>query len=282
MSELLSQPLVTVYIPTHNRAELVCRAVESVQKQSYRNIEIIVVDDGSTDSTYEALSGYIAASEIVYLKNDVPKGAPYARNRAIQNAKGKFITGLDDDDFFLSGRIESLLENYDDKYSFISSGYKVIYEDFERPEHNGDRVVTLDDILRANVVGNQVLVKVECLRQLGGFDNDLPAWQDYDMWIRLIRRYGSGFRVGKALYVVDKSHPHERISGNTDKVDKAYELFLSKHLEFKERKYFSYLKVSHMHYHLDKASLKEVLTTFAGGAYKRSLGLIARKYGVKA
>ncbi len=282
MTQCISSPLVTVYIPTCNRPSLVRRAVESVLSQTYEKIEIIVVDDGFDTPAEDALSDLITSRSIKYLRNEAPSGAQYSRNKAIENAKGTFITGLDDDDFFVSNRIEELLAHTNEKYSFVSSGYRVIYEDFERAEHNSNCLISMNDILRSNIVGNQVLVRTSYLRDLGGFDKDLPAWQDYDMWIRLIRKYGSGIRVGQPLYVVDKSHPHERISGKTDKVDKAYSLFIAKHCEYRSKKYRSYLKISHMHYHLDDITLMDMVATFFGGAYKRSLGLMARKYGVKS
>ncbi|ENM5895056.1 glycosyltransferase family 2 protein, partial [Vibrio mimicus] len=109
---------VSIYMPTHNRANLVVRAVESVLKQSYKNIELIVVDDGSSDNSYELLSK-IKDNRLIILRNDKPKGACYSRNRAIEQATGKYITGLDDDDYFNENRIEILLRAFDENYSFV-------------------------------------------------------------------------------------------------------------------------------------------------------------------
>jgi len=99
-------PLVTVYIPTYNRLELLKRAVKSVLDQDYSNIELIVVDDGSSDGTVDYLECVSQADQRVrYFVNEVNSGACVSRNKAIWAEKGEFITGLDDDDYFLNDRI---------------------------------------------------------------------------------------------------------------------------------------------------------------------------------
>ena len=92
--------LVTIYIPTKNRLKLLNRAIESVKKQTYKDIEIIVVDDGSTDGTTEYLAQEINSGTLKAIFNKKSLGACAARNKAIEMATGDFITGLDDDDYF--------------------------------------------------------------------------------------------------------------------------------------------------------------------------------------
>src|SRR3954466_15167188 len=99
--------LVSVYIPTRNRRALVERAIKAVLEQDYRELEVIVVDDASTDDTPAFLKAAAAAdSRLTFFANDRPSGAPAARNRAIAAAKGAFVTGLDDDDYFEPTRSE--------------------------------------------------------------------------------------------------------------------------------------------------------------------------------
>src|SRR5690606_1394413 len=103
----------TVYIPTYNRVELLKRAVESVRQQTYQNLDIIIVDDCSKDSTHEYLKEITKQdSRIRYFIKEKNSGACVSRNIAIENARGDFITGLDDDDYFLNSRIEFFLEGY--------------------------------------------------------------------------------------------------------------------------------------------------------------------------
>lgn len=273
----LSQPLVTVYIPTHNRASLVCRAVESVLQQSYSNIEIIVIDDGSTDNTYTSLRKYIATGKVVYLKNETPCGAPHARNRGIKEAEGEFITGLDDDDYFLPNRIEEMIKAYQPDTSFVTTAYKVLETSSNRYIYTKKRRITFDDILMSNVIGNQIFVKTDYLRELNGFDETLPAWQDYDMWIRVIRKFGSGQRISCPTYAIDKSHPHERISNNMQKICLAYDHLIKKHPEYRKKRYQAALKASLLQYDSSQLKLIDLAEVFLAGAFKRSLGLILMK-----
>lgn len=274
---MLSEPLVTVYIPTHNRSSLVVRAVESVLAQTYKSIELIVVDDGSVDDTFETLFKYIESGEINYIKNETPKGAPNARNCAIEAAKGCLITGLDDDDFFLPTRVQDMVSAYADDFSFISTGYLVSGEAGETKVFDSDCTFTLGDILKSNRIGNQVLVETAKVRSIGGFDESLPAWQDYDLWLRLLRAYGGSKRISSPTYVVDKTHAHERISQNMSKLQTAFGIFLEKHPEYDDECLSSALRISLYRYDLDAASYFDILDAMRRGCLKRGGGAIFAK-----
>ena len=104
--------LVTVYITTFNRVNLLKRSLDSVFKQTYKNIEIIIVDDCSTDGTQEFIKEISQQDKrIKFFLKEKNGGACESRNIAIQNARGEYITGLDDDDYFLSNRIENFVNN---------------------------------------------------------------------------------------------------------------------------------------------------------------------------
>ncbi len=105
-----NEPLVTIYIPTYNRVELLKRAIDSVLTQTYKNIEIIIVDDCSPDTTIQFLEKLTKKdSRVRYFQNEKNSGACVSRNKAILEAKGEFITGLDDDDYFLPNRVEDFV-----------------------------------------------------------------------------------------------------------------------------------------------------------------------------
>jgi glycosyltransferase involved in cell wall biosynthesis len=229
---------VTVYIPTHNRAKLVKRAILSVLNQTYPNIEIIVVDDCSSDNTHSELLQFIEKKQIIYLRNDPLSGAPKTRNKAISHAKGKYITGLDDDDYFLQNRIQEFVNCYKPCYSFISSGQIVKSASKQKTAYTCPEKVNLKKIMSSNIVGNQIFTETYKLREIGGYDESLPAWQDYDLWIRLIKTFGTARKIGLATYVFDQSHPHERISNNLDKIYSAYKLFQSKYPEYTNDTYY--------------------------------------------
>jgi glycosyltransferase involved in cell wall biosynthesis len=97
-------PRVSVIIPTHNRAELLSEAIESVLGQTYRDFELIVVDDGSTDRTSEVVSG-IRDPRIIYQSQEKQeRGA--ARNNGVAMSRGEYLTFLDDDDWYLPTKLE--------------------------------------------------------------------------------------------------------------------------------------------------------------------------------
>lgn len=211
-------PLVTVYIPTYNRVDLLKRAVESVRQQSYENLEIIIVDDCSTDTTHDYLRKVSIEDErIRYFLKEKNSGACVSRNIAIENAKGEFITGLDDDDYFSKDRIKNFLKKSDllNEYEFLFDSFYIkknnqlqkIKFNFLKP-----RVVNFNDLLMGNYVGNQIFILTRKLKKSGGFDSYLTAWQDLDMWLNLLENQGKAYHIKAYTYVVDIDHPHERIT----------------------------------------------------------------------
>jgi glycosyltransferase involved in cell wall biosynthesis len=225
-----SEVLVTVYIATHNRAELLLRAVKSVLTQTYSNIELIVADDGSTDDTYEQLLPFINNSQLIYVKNEQAKGACVARNLALDIANGEFITGMDDDDAMEPNRIEHLLKEFlSGTYSCIASAIKerTPQGDIVRKMDIGD--VTINDLLHYNILGNQVLTRTLYLKSIGGFDPDMPAFQDYDTWVRLVNKFGTAKKSEQASYIWFTDHTHGRISECSDRRKKAFNIFYQKH-----------------------------------------------------
>ncbi|WDE13281.1 glycosyltransferase [Thalassomonas haliotis] len=223
-------PLVTVYITTKNRCNLLKRAIDSVLNQTYKNIELIVCDDASNDNTAQLLADYAARHDnLSYFSQSHSQGACVLRNKAAKMASGKYITGLDDDDYFVSDRIEVLVNAFDEKYSFICSAYIRQTAQKKRIVKDGVGLLSLSDMLHYNKVGNQVFTLTSRFLSVGGFDESLPAFQDYDMWIRLIVSFGDCYKLSQPLYVFDISKNHERISNDRRKVITGYQKFFSKH-----------------------------------------------------
>jgi glycosyltransferase involved in cell wall biosynthesis len=213
-------PLVSVYIPTHNRSKILIRAIESVLAQSYKNIEILVCSDGSTDDTDLLMQEYSHKySNVHYFSHETPKGACAARNVCIKHAKGLFITGLDDDDVFHPDRLKLFVENYKETDAFLCAGYSELeLVDFSpsifNPIMSDDKVtqVSLNDLLFENEVGNQVFTTTEKLRAIDGFCEEMPAWQDYDTWTRLSIKFGLGRKLHGISYIADIDPRRERIT----------------------------------------------------------------------
>lgn len=230
-----TQPLVTVYMPTYNRVELLQRAVDSVLKQDYSNIELIVVDDNSTDSTHEYLARMAKEdSRLKYLINETNSGACVSRNKAIFAARGEFITGLDDDDFLLPSHIASFVNAWQHKKDDCIAFYCHVYTKKDSKLRKASKKVTHcshSDLIASNWIGNQIFTKTQFLRQIGGFDERLPMWQDFECWYRLLESSNlQAYCSGEYSYVIDTSHDYERISTSKVKLaTKTYQYFYKKH-----------------------------------------------------
>lgn len=217
---------VSVYIPTHNRSQMLIRAVSSVLNQSYKNIEVIVCDDGSQDDTQMIMQQWIKYdSRIRYIRSQSPQGANSARNKALEQAQGDFVTGLDDDDFFLPTRIDNFIRHYDDKYAFLYSQRRVVDKRRSRNSEHYIGELTLSSLLHKNVVGNQVFVKRSLLESINGFDEALPSWQDYDCWVRLMLKQDLALGLPDVDYIMDTSHEGQRITASAKALEGALQFY---------------------------------------------------------
>lgn len=196
-------PLISVYLPTYNRSLWLRESVASVQQQSYSNFELLIVDDGSTDDTPQLLETLERADPRIRAhRNERPVGAAAARNQALAMARGPWCTGLDDDDLMLPDRLSELMAARDPTYSLLCTAFWLEREGIRRCRHRAPRIVTLDQLLHYNVIGNQALMQTDHVRAIGGFDETLPASQDYDLWTRMVTTYGPAKRIASASYVM--------------------------------------------------------------------------------
>lgn len=234
---------VSIYTPTKNRKESLSKAIDSVLNQTYENIELIVVNDGSTDGTAEFLENRAKLdNRLKFFNKSVSEGAPTARNQAITNATGYFVTGLDDDDEFLPERIQAfveyweLLKNLGFKPSclyaqdiFTCNGVKV-----RTTQKKG--MVNADDLFENNFIGNQVFAPKEHYIQAGLFDQDMPAWQDFEMFMRILKKFGTAHLLDCATQLYDDTSKPDRISVKGEKrIREAYERFASRHASESDR-----------------------------------------------
>lgn len=283
------KPLVSVYIPTHNRSNLLVRAIDSVLAQSYKNVEIIVCSDGSKDDTDIVMKQYCQKNHnIVYLKNDSPQGACAARNKAINAAKGEYITGLDDDDVFHPLRIELLLDLYDDDKSFIcSSLFERDLTQFDHPSFFAKSLgktevkeVTLDAVFLDNIVGNQIFTKTAKLKEIGGFDVEMPAWQDYDTWVRMLLKFGNGTLVNSVLYIADIDRNISRITHSPNRI-KGCTKFYDRYWQLMSETNQNNAIIRKAIFKNQKLTVKELIIFFNIKAFKNWARAVAIKLGHK-
>ncbi len=184
--------MVSVVIPTHNRVDLLPRAIESVLNQTYKDIELIVVSDGSTDGTDEFMGKYANNSRIKYINYQPAKGGNFARNSGIDAASGDYVAFLDDDDEWLPNKVEKqvALMEADKEVGLVYTGINCIYvnENITYPFIPKLRGDLSKEILFQNCVGStsSVMLRRSHCRACR-FDENLQALQDFDLWIKVLQ-----------------------------------------------------------------------------------------------
>jgi len=182
------KPMVSVVIPTYNRAWCLAEAVDSVLAQEFRDFELIVVDDGSADDTPLLLESYGDAIRVLRRGN---RGVSAARNAGIAAARGGLIAFLDSDDLWLPGKLSRQVE------FFTSHPEALICQTEELWVRNGRRVnpgkrhrkrggMIFEPSLDLCLVSpSAVMVRQGLFERVGIFDESLPACEDYDLWLRV-------------------------------------------------------------------------------------------------
>lgn len=186
------KPLVSVIIPTYNRIEYISEAIESVLAQTYRNYEIIVVDDGSTLNVRKTLEPY--KNKIRYLYQD-NKGLAAARNTGIKDSRGEYLTFLDDDDIFRPRKLEiqaSILEKnteidlvYSDYYIFGTNNKNKSILSLSAGRNQPTYEFAQSLFLNPNIATPSVMIRHKCFFDVGLFDEHLRAHEDGDMFLRI-------------------------------------------------------------------------------------------------
>lgn len=208
---MMCLPVVSVVIPTHNRAHLLGRAVNSVLRQTFADFELIIVDDASADDTASVIGGF-QDKRIKYMRHGSNLGAPAARNTGISNARGDYIGLLDDDDEWYPEKMEKQVLKFSqvpETVGLIYSGHEVRESDGRLlwtylPEARGD--VHLRLLLGTTIGSPTPLIRRACFQKVGLFDESLKSCQDWDMWKRISDHYDFDY-VSEILAI---GYRHER------------------------------------------------------------------------
>jgi len=189
-------PLVSVVIPTYNRVRFVGGAIESVLAQSFRDFEIVVVDDCSSEDT-EAVIKKFPTGTVRYIRHNRQRGGAAARNTGITECSGEFVAFLDDDDEWYPEKLTRQMQimlSAPAEVGGVYTGYFIVDRRTNGirgqivPTDRGDLSETL---LAGNCIGgtSSMLMRRSCFEKVGLFDERLPSFQDYDLWIRAARKY---------------------------------------------------------------------------------------------
>lgn len=189
-----TSPSVSVVVPTYNRSETLPRAIDSVLAQTHEDFELLVVDDGSEDGTEHVVTSY-EDDRIVYREHETNRGANAARNTGIEASSGEYVSFLDSDDEYARNNLEAKVETLEDaaeSFAGVFTPHRTYHQGRLRGVNRpSEEVVEFDDIVRQNVVGgfSCTAFRRSVFEDVGMLDEDLPAAQDYDFYLRTLEQY---------------------------------------------------------------------------------------------
>lgn len=206
------EPLVTIMMPTFNRAEFISDAIESVLHQTYQNWELIIFDNGSTDKTKQIVSKFLTDKRIRYIRNEKNLGIPKSRNVILRMSNGDFVGHLDDDDVLHADAIETMMNEF-----LRSKSLDMAYSDYimiDRCKNPMANFPSTDfDKKNLHLLGFRhfcIYRKNKALK-VGGFNEKIPSCEDGDFFMK-IAVSGNCKRVPKYLYLY---RSHEKNTGHS-------------------------------------------------------------------
>lgn len=223
---------VSVIVPVYNHEEYIEDCVESILPQTYRNFEVIVVDDGSTDNTAEKLLKYRDKINYLYKENG---GGASALNVGIKASKGNYIAWLSSDDMFLPEKLELQIKRFeeDPELGLVHSDWYTIDKKgkitgHEKASNYGKDKVILELLKHNFINGSTTMIRRECFLKVGLFDENMRYSADGDLWSRLIRYY----EFGHIPLPLIKYRWHDKnLSYHSEMMQRSREIYISRILE---------------------------------------------------
>ncbi|MBL1407806.1 glycosyltransferase family A protein [Sphingobacterium faecale] len=234
---MLRQKLVSVIIPAYNAQNTIIDCLQSVENQLYKNIEVILIDDGSIDKTFETALAFksLNPNMTIELFSQSNRGPSAARNEGLRCANGEFVVFLDSDDKLDSSFIEKCLINFENNptLNLVYSGVRQFGRE-SKDSYFGD--FSLNRFLRTNVIPVFAMVRRSHLLAVGGFDENLRNHEDWELWIRIISQYGPFVcQIKEPLYHYRKRIERDSITDKTEEgnnIEMSYCYIYKKHYEF--------------------------------------------------
>lgn len=194
--------LVSIITPIYNGEKYIKECIESVLNQSYKNIEMIIVDDGSTDNSKEIIEKYMKDNSLIkYIKCNENKGISAARNRGIENAKGRFIAFLDADDLFYKDKIKKQMD------FMLKNDYLFTYTSYDLIDENSlslNKVILAKEyeeyksLLKGNNIGC-LTVMIDRLKIKGDIRFSNNSHEDYILWLSLLKNNTRAYGLNEVL-----------------------------------------------------------------------------------
>lgn len=216
--------LFSVVIPTYNRADLISETLDSVFSQTYKNFEILVIDNCSTDNTEELLKPLVNENKIIYIRNEKNFERAYSRNVGLKHAKGDFLTLLDSDDFMYENALSDAfsyiqanpeIKVFHNKYEVVNNERQSIYKMPYTPLKNQYKALCSGNFLSAigGFINREIYTKFT-------FNTDIKmiGAEDYEFWLQILARYKLG-RIDKINSGL-REHPTRTVNINAyDQLD---------------------------------------------------------------
>ena len=209
------EPIVSVIIPCYNNQDTIIETLESVINQTFKKVEIILVDDGSEQDIQNKVSNFIENRKIIFFKQD-NKGVSHARNYGAKHATGDFFVFLDADDILVDTYIEKCVAVFKQ-----DSTIKIVYSQanlFGRENKKWE--IPAYENLHSFLIGNCIFVtamlKKEDFIKANGFDTELDFYEDWDLWISILKNGGNVFQIPETLFLY---RTHESLTSTSDKAN---------------------------------------------------------------
>jgi len=267
-------PTVNVIIHTFNNEKFIAETVESVLKQTYNDYEIIVVDDGSEDGTRDALLPYMQEIRYHYKENG---GIASAKNAGISLSNAEFIAFLDHDDLWVPDKLKIQMEHFNSnlQVGLVYAKYTSFRNDKElrtKPEKGYSGWIFKKLLSKSFIQTSTVMVKRECLNTVGPFDESFKLADEYDMFLRVAKRFQCGF-VDKKL---TRYRVHDRNASRNDL------LFDKENLRVFKKVYNGYTDLDEKEKKILRKRIAMYSIKVAGGLYNQGQLEESKKYQKEA
>ncbi|WP_405324068.1 glycosyltransferase family 2 protein [Fibrobacter sp.] len=221
--------MISIVLPSYNRARIISNAIESILRQTYRDFELIVVDDGSTDNTEEVVRAF-NDDRIVYVKQK-NAGACVARNNGIAHARGEYIAFQDSDDIWHADKLEKQIA------ALVQNQADLVFSRMRKMKDGAVQGLVSDYFHEGFLkpsdfplsIGTQTLLGKREIFECEKFDRDMPRFQELELLLRAKKKF-SVYCIEEPL--VDYCLQNDSISVNVSSVMKAWKLILAKHPDF--------------------------------------------------
>lgn len=185
-------PTVSIHMCTYNREHFIQQAIDSVLAQTYTDFELLILDDASTDNTKEVVLPYLIDTRIRYITNEYNLGITKNRNKALSLSQGKYIAVLDSDDYWIdTKKIQKqidFLEKHND-YALVGTYMNIVDNTnhlIKKVSYPTSHFLIKQLLLIKNMFAHSsVMYRKDIIISLGGYDESLAIWEDYDLWLKI-------------------------------------------------------------------------------------------------